>query len=63
MPFAQKFADLLPILACPKCKGAVELRSDETAFLCRTCRLSYAIEEGIPNFLIEDAKPFEPESR
>ena len=55
----QNFADLLPILACPKCKGPVELKADNSAFVCDACRLAYAIEDGIPNFLIEDAKPLE----
>jgi uncharacterized protein YbaR (Trm112 family) len=50
---------LIEILACPKCKGPVELRADESAFLCRTCKLIYAVEDDIPNFIIEEAKPLE----
>jgi uncharacterized protein YbaR (Trm112 family) len=50
---------LIEILACPKCKGPVELRNDESAFVCRTCKLIYAVEDDIPNFIIEEAKPLE----
>jgi uncharacterized protein YbaR (Trm112 family) len=50
---------LIEILACPKCKGSIELRADESAFVCRTCKLIYAVEDDIPNFIIEEAKPLE----
>ena len=56
MPIDQ---ELLALLACPKCKGKIELAADESAFVCRACRLVYAIEDDIPNFLIEEAKPLE----
>lgn len=49
--------ELLEILACPKCKGPVKLADDESAFTCPACRLSYAVQDGIPNFLIEEARP------
>jgi uncharacterized protein YbaR (Trm112 family) len=49
--------ELLDILACPKCKGPVKLRADESAFECQACRLAYAIVDQIPNFLIEEARP------
>ena len=51
---------LLDILACPKCKGPVELLADESAFVCRACRLRYAVEAEIPNFIVEEATPLEP---
>jgi uncharacterized protein len=49
--------ELVAIVACPRCKGKLELRADESAFLCRACKLVYAVEAEIPNFLIEEAKP------
>ena len=49
--------ELIEILACPKCKGDLELRPDQSAFLCRRCQLVYAVADGIPNFLIDEAKP------
>jgi uncharacterized protein len=51
--------ELVEILACPKCKGGLELRHDESAFLCRACKLVYAVEDEIPNFIIEEARPLE----
>ena len=55
--------DLLEVLACPKCKGEVELRSDESAFVCRACKLVYAVVDDIPNFLIEEARPLGDETK
>lgn len=51
--------ELAALLACPKCRGAVNLKDDESAFVCTTCRLVYVIEDGIPNFLIDEAKPLD----
>ena len=48
---------LIEIVRCPKCRGAVELRPDGSAFVCRACKLVYAVEGDIPNFLIDEAKP------
>ena len=44
------------ILACPKCHG--ELRRDENYFICDSCELKFPIEDGIPNFLIDEAESF-----
>ncbi len=49
--------ELLEIVCCPKCKGKLALKPDQSAFTCSTCKLVYAIDDGIPNFLIEEAKP------
>jgi uncharacterized protein len=57
MPFDAK---LLEILACPKCKGRLEVRTDETALVCRSCRLAYAIVDEIPNLIIDDAQRLDP---
>lgn len=52
-------ADLLEILVCPKCKGPLEHRTAPSeALACHTCRLVYAVEDGIPIMLIDEAKPF-----
>ena len=50
---------LIDILACPKCKGALELAADESEFRCQSCRLAFLVVEGIPNFIIEEAKPMD----
>jgi uncharacterized protein YbaR (Trm112 family) len=51
--------ELVEIVACPKCKGKLNLRTDESAFECGVCRLVYAVVDGIPNFLIDEAQPLE----
>jgi hypothetical protein len=50
--------DLLDILACPKCKGPIRLLPDGSAFVCETCKLAYSVVDDIPNFIIEEAKPW-----
>lgn len=51
--------ELLDILACPKCKGDLEMTPDETELRCPLCRLSYRIDDGIPILLVEEAHPYE----
>lgn len=50
--------DLLDILVCPKCKGELEHRADESALLCHRCRLRYEIRDDIPVMLIDEATPY-----
>lgn len=50
--------ELLEILVCPKCKGDLEYRPDPEALVCHACRLVYAVEDGIPIMLIDEAKSF-----
>jgi uncharacterized protein YbaR (Trm112 family) len=51
--------ELLQILACPKCRGKVELNQARDALDCPACKLRYRIEDGIPVMLIEEANPLE----
>lgn len=46
---------LLEILACPRCKVAVELVGDR--LVCGKCGRRYRIEDGIPIMLLEEAEP------
>jgi uncharacterized protein YbaR (Trm112 family) len=50
---------LLEIIACPKCKGRLELKPDGSALLCRVCRLAYPVVDEIPNLIAEDALPID----
>ena len=50
--------DLLDILACPQCKGAVKLM-DDSGIVCEKCSLLYKIQDGIPVMLIDKATPIE----
>ena len=49
---------LLAILVCPKCKGDLDYRPEESRLLCKNCRLSYPVRDGIPIMLIDEATPF-----
>ena len=49
--------DLIEVVACPKCKGKLTLKDDGTAFVCSQCRLAFAVDGGVPNFLIDEATP------
>lgn len=51
--------DLLDILACPKCKGPVQLDEDQEGLVCGQCRLLYEIVDDIPVMLIDKAKKIE----
>jgi len=46
--------DLLKILACPACKGEVELKDNK--IICKKCGLKYPVREGIPIMLVEEAE-------
>lgn len=56
--------ELMDILACPVCKGALELRADEEnerevvkgSLHCRRCNERYTIDDGIPNLLPPDQR-------
>lgn len=45
---------LLEILVCPL--GKAPLRLEGETLVCTKCGLSYSIEDGIPNMLIEEAR-------
>ncbi len=55
--------DLMDILACPMCKGDLELKVEEEkdeiitgTLYCAKCDESYPIEDGIPNLLPPDLR-------
>ena len=50
---------LLEILACPACKGSVEL--EEQWIVCQECGRRYPIRDGIPIMLVDEAEPPEVE--
>ncbi len=53
---------LLEILACPKCKGELEYRTEpREELICHKCRLVYRVEDDIPIMLIDEAAPLEEE--
>jgi uncharacterized protein YbaR (Trm112 family) len=48
--------ELLEILACPQCKGDVELNKEGDGLICKKCKLLYEIKDDIPIMLIDEAK-------
>jgi uncharacterized protein YbaR (Trm112 family) len=48
-------AELLKILACPKCKGPLFHRVDKPSLECNSCFLSFPIRDDIPVLLIDEA--------
>lgn len=52
--------ELLKILVCPNCKASLEHCAGPLEVLvCRACRLVYAVQDGIPVMLIDDAQPLD----
>ncbi len=49
--------ELLEILACPKCKGDIQLNEQGDGLICKACRLLYPIRDDIPIMLIDEATP------
>ena len=48
--------ELLNILVCPLCKGALEHDKKAQELICWADRLAYAIRDGIPVMLPEEAR-------
>ena len=56
--------DLMDVLACPVCKGELELNVDEEneteivtgSLYCSKCQVKYPIEDAIPNLLPPDQR-------
>lgn len=46
--------DLLAILVCPV--GKAKLRLEEDSLVCTRCGTRFAIKDGIPNMLIQEAE-------
>jgi uncharacterized protein YbaR (Trm112 family) len=49
--------ELISILRCPKCKGVLRELGASAELACTACKLVFSVEDGIPNMLIEDARP------
>ena len=47
--------ELLEILACPKCKGEINLTKNKDGLVCDQCKLLYQIKDDIPIMLIDEA--------
>ncbi len=54
---------LLDIIACPKCKGPVDLTETRDGLVCASCQLLYEIRDNIPIMLINEARTLPPQER
>ena len=51
---------LLDILVCPICKGPLLYRKAEQELMCKADRLAFAIRDGIPVMLEDEARKLDP---
>jgi uncharacterized protein len=47
---------LLDILVCPLCKGPLLYKKQEKELICKPDRLAFAIKDGIPIMLEDEAR-------
>ncbi|MDR2195611.1 MAG: Trm112 family protein [Gallionellaceae bacterium] len=52
---------LLEILVCPLCKSPLVYRKAEQELVCKADQLAYAIKDGIPVMLADEARAMTPE--
>ena len=48
--------DYAALLRCPMDPTVVRLDMTDTGLVCQRCRLTFAIRDGIPNMLVEEAQ-------
>ena len=48
--------EVLRVLACPACRGAVEPTADRKGLRCTACERVYPIVDGIPVMLVGEAR-------
>ncbi|WP_068547102.1 Trm112 family protein [Thalassotalea crassostreae] len=54
---------LLDILACPVCKGKLDVNKERNELICKFDHLAYAIEKDIPVLLETEARKLNEEER
>ena len=54
---------LLEILACPVCKGPLQLSEDKTEQISKGAGLAYPIRDGIPVMLESEARTLTTDER
>jgi uncharacterized protein YbaR (Trm112 family) len=48
---------LLELLVCPRCKGALTHEEAVQRLVCPSCRVAYPVRDGIPIMLVDEATP------
>lgn len=54
---------LMAMLACPVCKGELQLKADRTELVCRPDGMAFPIREGIPVMLASEARTLTTDER
>lgn len=49
--------DLAALLCCPRCHGPLKELASPEGLRCDRCALLFPIVDGIPNMLLEEARP------
>ncbi len=49
--------ELLNILACPQCKGKLDLKRAHDGLACSKCQVVYPVKNEIPIMLVDKAIP------
>lgn len=52
--------ELLAILACPRCKGALQAVDAGSRLACARCRVAFPVVDDIPVMLLEETVPWTP---
>ena len=47
--------ELIKILACPVCHGALQEQESAKQLVCSNCHLGYPVRDGIPVMLVDEA--------
>lgn len=57
--------ELMAILRCPRCRGELDAATDagHHELTCPRCVLGFRVTDGVPNFLLEDARPLRDAKR
>ena len=50
-------AEFLAVLACPRCDSRPPLKELDGELVCTECGYRYAVVDGIPHLLVEEALP------
>lgn len=48
---------LTSTLACPRCKGPLDWRAAPHEARCPACRLGFPVRDGVPELVLEAARP------
>jgi uncharacterized protein YbaR (Trm112 family) len=47
--------ELIELLVCPDCHGAIEYKDRRNLIICTQCGLHYPVRDSIPVMLVEEA--------